>query len=211
MPAIIGFGHYSRTGKDTTANYLIEALRKKGVRARKISFAWKLKDVCHQLYGWAGVREPEFYETPEGAKLRDVVLPGIELTPVQLWCKFGTDAVREKVYQNTWIDFLLKTDHSADVLIVPDVRFPNEIMALKEAGAVDVKVVRPGYGPRNTTADLALRDYRDWRYVIGESGDIEELEWWANCFADAITGDGFWPGQTDEEKQAAYAVEMLPA
>src|ERR1035437_2708896 len=98
---IIGLGHYSRTGKDSFANYFL--LHTPG--AIKIPFAWKLKSITHDLYSWAGLREPEYYETPEGALARDIVLPDLGLTPVQVWVKFGTPAVREQVYDKTWIDY----------------------------------------------------------------------------------------------------------
>ncbi len=170
---IVGLGHYSRTGKDTFANYLIEECEKLGIKAIKRSFAWKLKQITHDLYAWAGLREPEFYETDEGAALRNVKT-AIGLTPIETWVKFGTDAVRQNVYQNTWLDYLLKTKVDADVLIIPDVRFPNEAEAVKEGGGWLLKVVRPGFEPRQTVADLALCDYLGWDDVIGDE-DIRTL------------------------------------
>ena len=75
---IIGLGHYSRTGKDTFANALVQDItdRSRGnTRIKKIPFAWKLKQICHDLYAWDGLREPEFYDTSEGEKFRDIKLP----------------------------------------------------------------------------------------------------------------------------------------
>ena len=71
---IIGLGHYSRVGKDTFANYLVESLAEyqPSLKVLKRSFAWKLKQVTHELFSWAGLREPEFYETAEGAAVRQV-------------------------------------------------------------------------------------------------------------------------------------------
>ena len=68
----LGFGHYSRTGKDTTANYFLDDY---GAQAIKRSFAWKLKQICHELYAWAGLRPPEFYETPEAHSRATSSLP----------------------------------------------------------------------------------------------------------------------------------------
>ncbi len=147
---VIGFGHYSRTGKDSTANYMIECLDeyKSSIRVVKRSLAWKLKQVCFELYGWAGLMPPEHYETKEGEKDRDVRLPLLNnMTPVEVWVAFGTKAVRNNVYDRTWLDYLLKTDHGCDVLIIPDIRFPNEADAIREMGGLAIKVVRPGYGP----------------------------------------------------------------
>ena len=75
----------------------------------------------------------------------------------------------------TWLDYLLKSNLSTDVLIVPDVRFPNEADAIKAAGGVTIKIVRPGYGPRKTVADRALLGYDGWDYVLGDGGTMESL------------------------------------
>jgi hypothetical protein len=183
---IIGLGHYSRTGKDTFANYLLEELEEYGVSAKKISFASKLKDVCHQLYGWAGLREEAYYNDPEFERYRDVVLPIIGMTPVDIWVKFGTPAVRDQVYQNTWIDYVLNTDFGVDVLIIPDVRFPNEVESLRAKGAHLIKVMRPGIKPRLTVADQALYGVEWFDNTIGQSGTLSELKVWAGQYAESI-------------------------
>lgn len=210
MMRIIGLGHYSRTGKDTFAKYLLASLKEYGVKSKRMPLAWKLKQICHDLYGWAGMREPEWYDTPEGEKDRDVVLEPLGMTPVEVWVAMGTDAVRENVYDRTWLDYLLKTDHGVDVLIVPDVRFPNEAGPFKEAGATLIKIVRPGYGPRNTTADRALIGYKGWDYVYGGTGRLAELEARASMLARWLAKGGEPPVQTAAERQAAESVEVLP-
>jgi len=206
---IIGLGHYSRTGKDSLANYLIQDLRSSGLVAKKIPFAWKLKQICHDLYAWDGLREPEFYDTPDGEKFRDIKLPTIGKTPVEIWVAMGTPAVRNNVYMDTWINFVLKSDHQADVIVIPDVRFPNEIQAVRDAGGWLAKIVRPGYGPRDTVADRALVGYDGWDAVIGGSGKMSELERWALDLSDSISGDLPYPVQTREAMLAALAVEKI--
>ena len=206
---IIGLGHYSRTGKDSLANYLIQDLRSSGLVAKKIPFAWKLKQICHDLYAWDGLREPEFYDTTDGEKFRDIKLPTIGKTPVEIWVAMGTPAVRNNVYMDTWINFVLKSDHQADVIVIPDVRFPNEIQAVRDAGGWLAKIVRPGYGPRDTVADRALVGYDGWDAVIGGSGKMSELERWALDLSDSISGDLPYPVQTREAMLAALAVEKI--
>jgi hypothetical protein len=172
---IIGLGHTSRVGKDTFANYLSTALKERDVVVKKIPFAWKLKDVTHQLYGWAGLQDAAFYETKLGERFRDVVLPDLGMTPVQVWVAFGTPAVREQVYDRTWVDYVLKTDHECEVLIIPDVRFPNEVEAIQKQVGTLIKVVRPGFGPRQTVADQALVGWTGWNNIIGSTGRLGEL------------------------------------
>lgn len=207
---IIGLGHYSRTGKDTLANSLILSAyeRQPGVRVAKRPFAWKLKEICHDLYEWAGLREPEYYDTPEGEKFRDVPLPLLNgMTPVQIWVAFGTPAVRENVYDKTWIDYVLNLSE-LDILIIPDVRFPNEVKAIRDKGGLLVKVVRPGYGPRPTVADRALVGFDGWDYIAGGSGKMEELHQWGSKLAHWAL-DGPSPIQSAADRRSANSVEVI--
>lgn len=208
---IIGLGHYSRVGKDTFADYLRDALwaGQPGIRVAKISLAYKLKQITHDLYAWAGMREPEFYETPEGAAYRDIPLEKLgDKTPVQVWVDFGTKAVRNNVWERTWLDYLLNTDHGVDVLIVPDVRFPNEFDVFLDAGAKLFKVVRPGFGPRKTVADRALLHETRWHRIIG-GGTVEDLAIAARAVAYSITADVWHIPQTSHERNQLLACEVI--
>jgi hypothetical protein len=221
MTYYIGLGHYKRTGKDTFANFLKSELTSRKISCKKVSFAWKLKQICFELYGWAGLREPEFYDTPEGEKLREVKLEALAceehpegLSPRDIWIQMGTNAVRENVYQKTWLNYVLKTDFGVKVIIVPDVRFPNEAQGIKDLGGVLIKVVRPNYGPDerpgtpdHLNPDKALMSYEGWDYIIGASGDIRDLGEIAIQFADWIYGVGTRPTQSPAEKLLALQVE----
>ena len=209
----IGLGHYKRTGKDTFANFLVEACRERDPHFTigKRSFAYKLKQVCHDLYSWAGLREPEFYETCDGEQYREVVLPEIGKSPRQIWIDMGTKAIRENVYEPTWLDYLLKGQHDLDVLVIPDVRFPNEAEAIRKSGGVLVKIVRPGYAPGPDIADRALLGYDGWDYVIGgdagSSESIGRLRVWADRFACWLVGGCPRPEQSPEDRAENLKVE----
>ena len=182
---IIAIGHYKRVGKDTFANKLILACYKlkPNYKIIKRSWAWKLKQICHELYAWAGLREPEFYETSEGEALRETILPAIGKSPRQIWIDMGTPAVREQVYDKTWIDYLLNSQHDCDCLIIPDTRFFNEIEAVEAKGGHTIKMIRPNYGPGKNKPDRILLAHRGWHNVIGESGTLDELDRWAEEYA----------------------------
>lgn len=208
---IIAIGHYKRVGKDTFSDYLIQACyeRNPKLRVGKMPWAYKLKQVCHELYGWAGLREPEFYETATGAALREVILPDLGKSPRRIWIDLGTAAVREQVYDRTWLDYLLKSQHALDVLIIPDTRFLNEIEAVHEAGGISLKVVRPGFGPGKDKADRQLVGYRDWHNVIGETGLLSDLRLWADRYANWLCGGAEKPTRTAKEMAAACKVEII--
>jgi hypothetical protein len=220
-PIIIGIGHYSRTGKDTFANGLIDALNDldPGLRVGRRSFATKLKEVTSELYGWAGLRGEAYYNRPEHEHERDVVLPALGMTPVDIWVKFGTPAVREQVYDLTWVDYLLKTDHGLDVIVIPDVRFPNEVRAIQETGGHLIKIVRDGYGPKMTVADLALIYFEGWDNVFGDQPidsdytGIENLQNWGLLYGEQILQGKPLSGlrRSDQAIREALAVQRMPS
>jgi len=218
QPIIIGLGHYSRTGKDTFANALLQSLYRFNpeLRVARKSFATKLKEITHELYGWAGLGNEAYYNDPAHEHERDVVLPVLGKTPVEVWVDFGTKAVRNQVYSGTWVDYLLKTDFDLDVMVISDVRFPNEMEAIHQVGGHLIKIVRNGYGPKMTVADLALIHCTSWDNVIGDRPEgvdgIENLKQWADQYAQHIVqGQGLHLLQREPvEIQAALAVQELP-
>lgn len=220
-PIIIGLGHYSRTGKDTFANGLVDSLQEMDPKLKvgRRSFATKLKEVTSDLYGWAGLKGEAFYNDPANEHLRDVVLPDLGMTPVEVWVQFGTPAVREQVYNLTWVDYLLKTDHGLDVIVIPDVRFPNEMKAIRNAGGHLIKVVRGGYGPKMTVADLALIYHTGWDNVVGDlpipvtcSGINNIRRWAAKYAAQIVRGDDLCGlNRTEQEISEALAIQRMPS
>jgi hypothetical protein len=170
---IIGLGHYSRTGKDTLANMILEIANEKGLESEKTPFAWKLKEIALDLYAWAGMREANFYDTPEGAPYRDIILPEIGKTPVQIWIEVG-NKMRD-VYPTTWVKYVLNPVRKVDLLIIPDVRFHNEIEAIKAKDGYTVKVIKPGVKPRPSPSDTELVNYDGWDIVVNNAGSFDDL------------------------------------
>ena len=192
MVLYIGLGHTSRCGKDTVANFIVEHLNAVGVSAKKIPFAWKLKQIARELYSWAGVESPEHYDTKEGEQDRDIKLTKLATdefpegpTVVELWVQIGTPAFRNVVYPHTWVDFVLKQDHGVNVVVIPDCRFANELEAIKQAGGYSFRCVRPGFPGRNTVADNQLRGDERWDATIG-GHSVAELKNQARWMADDI-------------------------
>lgn len=107
--------------------------------------------------------------------LRDKFLHKIGKTARQIWIDLGTPAIRHNVYDLTWVNYLLKSEHGEDVLVIPDLRFPNEVAVLREHNALLVKVVRRSIVPSNDVADCALEFFGSWDHVIENDGSIAEL------------------------------------
>lgn len=172
---ILAFGHQKRVGKDTASGFVSQYLRvEKGVkRVKKAGFADKLKDVCHQLYGWAGLRDREFYEQPENFHLKEVILPKLGKTPRQIWISFGNE-VKAATYYDTWLDYLLQATE-ADWLIVSDMRFPNEADRIRELGGLVVKITRPSIPHTSDAADDPLLSYQNWSAHIINDGSLADF------------------------------------
>lgn len=171
---IIGIGHKQDHGKNTVADMLFQNYQKyrPDLKVVRRSFASKLKDVTHQLYGHLGLRDEAFYETEEGRRLRHVKLSTIDLTPVEIWVKFGTDAVRNNVWNDTWLSYLQHESSKYDVVIVSDLRFLNE------AEIVDIKlrVINPRIpNKEGVSADHYLDVYNGWDYTILNDGSLVDL------------------------------------
>ena len=120
--------------------------------------------------------------------------PEKELVPVtyrEFLQKVGTDALRDKVHKEVWVNALF-ADYKAfnepsrypnggggkhPNWIITDTRFPNELAAVEEYGGITI-LVRRGNDDSSTTkaheSETAL-DNSSFDYVILNNGTIEEL------------------------------------
>jgi hypothetical protein len=170
---ILAFGHQKRVGKDQASKFIITALRlasqKKPLTIAKKAFADKLKSMCYELYAWAGLHNKDFYE--EHPELKEVVLPILGKTPRQIWIDFGT-LVGRHVYANTWGEYLLRTT-KADILIITDLRFPEEAKMVQDHGGRVYKIVRPSIQHTPDLADNPLLDWTGWNGMLINHSDLQ--------------------------------------
>ena len=170
---IVAFGYQAGVGKNTCG----EILQKSIPYSILDSIAHKLKDVCHDLYGWAGLHHGDYYEMHREEK--SIVLPKIGLSPREIWVKFGTLVARE-VYHSTWIDYLIKNYENKHVntLILTDLRFLDEFEILKERGTFCVLVKSPERVEDNEIIRIAENPEMEnmpWDYTIRNDGSIGDL------------------------------------
>lgn len=116
----------ARHGKDTTAQMMKDYLLAVGYKVLITHYADLLKYICKEFFGWNGQKDDK------GRTLLQYV---------------GTDIVRSKA-PNYWVDFIISIlnlfNDEWDFVLIPDVRFPNEVDLLKEAGfeTVSLRVIR---------------------------------------------------------------------
>ena len=129
---IIGVCGFIGSGKDTVADYLVHFHE-----FRRESFADTLKDAVAAVFGWD--RTLLEGRTKEAREWREEVdhwwaerLGMPTLTPRWVLQYWGTEVCRKSFHDDIWIASLEnKIRNSKDDIIVSDVRFPNEVKAIK--------------------------------------------------------------------------------
>jgi hypothetical protein len=140
---IIGFVGFIGSGKDTAADYLVNFHG-----FRRDSFANTLKDAVSAVFGWDRVLLEG--RTTQAREWREQIDPWWaerlnmpKLTPRWVLQYWGTEVCRQGFHDDVWIASLEnKMRKTTDNIVISDVRFPNEIKAIKNAGGKVVRVVR---------------------------------------------------------------------
>jgi hypothetical protein len=140
---IIGFVGFIGSGKDTAADYLVNTHG-----FRRDSFANTLKDAVAAVFGWDRVLLEG--RTKEAREWREQVdtwwaerLNMPKLTPRWVLQYWGTEVCRDAFHDDIWIASLEnKMRKTSDNIVISDVRFPNEIKAIHNAGGIVVRVKR---------------------------------------------------------------------
>ncbi len=140
---IVGFVGFIGSGKDTAADYLVNFHG-----YRRDSFANTLKDAVSCVFGWD--RTLLEGRTKEAREWREQVdtwwaerLGMPNLTPRWVLQYWGTDVLRKGFHDDIWIASLEnKMRKTTDNIVISDVRFPNEIKAIHNAGGIVVRIKR---------------------------------------------------------------------
>jgi hypothetical protein len=158
---VIGIGHRARHGKDTLANGIRHHLGLFGYHALVASFAHELKSLARAL----GMRGKN-----------SVMLQHLGL---------AMRALDEDYWIKRLEDRIAQESEAPDVVIVPDVRFPNEARWVASRGGPRIKVSRlmpdgslfvaQDRDP-NHESETALADWHGWEndFTITD-GDLDTL------------------------------------
>lgn len=169
---VVAFGHKSRVGKDTAAGFLTTQLRmrKQNINVQEVSFATLLKKVTHEMFAWAGVKPGEYYETRPDE--RNKILADLGMDVVQLWVAVGE--TMNTICDKVWVNSLFE-NRKADILIIRDLRRPQEADAVVQRGGLKIKITKKDAPVRNTVSDNWLNEYQGWDLVIENDGTLNEL------------------------------------
>ena len=140
---IIGFVGFISCGKDTAADYLVNYHE-----FRRDSFANTLKDSISFVFGWDRIllegrtkESREWRETVDQWWATRLNMP--DLTPRWILQHWGTEVCRNHFHDDIWIASLEnKLRNTKDNIVISDVRFPNEMKAIKNLGGSVVRIKR---------------------------------------------------------------------
>lgn len=120
-----------------------------------------------------------FFSRPEYGDCMKIIKP----TPRFLLQYIGTDLFRKQLHTNTWVNATMvdykpqkMSEYNPSKWIISDVRFPNEVLAIKERGGIIIKLERDNIPISNHLSETALDNYENFNYVISNNGTIEELK-----------------------------------
>lgn len=193
--AIIGLCGLIGSGKGTAADILVERFG-----FEKVSFADSLKDCVSVIFGWQRLLLEG--DTKESREFRETVDPfwtkkmGQDITPRLILQRIGTEAMRQVIHDNIWIDSLEKKIRKDRDYVIPDVRFPNEIAFIRRMNGSVIHIQR-GKSPHwwddawtqnKIGGDHMTRKHPDihlseWAWIGGDidrvvqnDGSLDELE-----------------------------------
>jgi hypothetical protein len=168
---LIGISGKIGSGKDTVGSILQDYSDDNAEDYQIKKFATKLKEIAALLIGCdvSDFEDREFKEKELGEEWNG-------LTPRKILQLLGTEAGREIIHPNIWVNALF-ADFEDSNWIITDVRFPNEAQAIKDRGGIVIRVERPG-GESHCggahASETALDTY-NFDYVIDNEGNIDEL------------------------------------
>ena len=176
---LIGLVGTKGVGKDTVGDYLTGYTKR--------AFATPIKEACAILFN---VPITSF----EG-ELKEVPIKKHKMSPRQMLQLVGTDMFREKVHAKFWIRHFQDwyALHGVDRnVVVTDVRFQNEVDAIKALGGVVVRILRPESNGGQPTTDThitekGVAELRGVNYWINNETTIERLHKQIDNLIDYIT------------------------
>lgn len=148
------------SGKSTVTEHIIQKYKNEGIELKKLSFADPIKNVAYEWFNMS--KDPEKKDRhllqTIGRKMREIDV-------------------------NVWVNAFINHSSKFENVICDDVRFPNEVEALKNAGFIilrldidkETQILRLKKTYKNfekhlqkldDISEIALDEYRKFDYII---------------------------------------------
>lgn len=163
---IILLGGKANSGKDSSAEYIDNYYRSRGLDVVNIQIGFYIKMYAKEIAKWDGDNETK---------------------PRQLLMDIGTELIRKQIDENFFIKRIIQDidiySRYFDVITISDGRLPEEFAAIKLAypETVTVHVTRPGFESRLTKAQKQhitekLVDEIEYDFDLVNDGTLDDLE-----------------------------------
>lgn len=185
---IIGFTGAAGAGKDTCANIASYLLQKNSVSCITIACADPLKRICRDVLGTSyNVPATAFYGSQADKKRELENLPiraasGDRWNGRQIMQFLGTDCFQQ-LAPDIWARYAINTAKEllrtqCNVVLISDVRFKQEALAIKNTGGNIIRVDRPKISSKDDHISEKEYEELDVDFVIrNESDSLEDLEY----------------------------------
>lgn len=159
-------------GKDTLAGYMKDYLESRKFKVLIVHYGDLLKYICKSLFGWDGQKD-DYGRT--------------------LLQRVGTDVIRKKE-PDYWVrfvsDMLWFFPDEWDYVLIPDVRFPNEIEGLAGFDPYHIRIDRPGFNmlteeQQHHISETALDEY-PYDLLVRNTGTLMGLKTMAALICDRL-------------------------
>lgn len=214
MVNLIGFAGGQGSGKDTAAKYFKELCGDKEWEVKK--FATNLKIMTAILLNctvedledrkfkdnflgeeWDCYRTKNYNGETLYASLKEaqknennLTIQRKSLTPREVMRKLGTDFGRDMIHPEVWVRSLF-SGYVAEKSkwLITDVRFPNEVNAIKIRGGVVVNIVNSSSNNfYNHKSETSLGDHTEFDFIIDNSTTFRNLETQVKKLIDCLKG-----------------------
>jgi len=183
---IVGLVGFIGAGKGAVADLLVD-----GHDFFKESFANSVKDAVSVIFGWD--RALLEGDTPESRAWREQddkfwsEKLGKAFSPRLALQLMGTEAGRDVFHPDLWVHTVLRRCENApwNNYVIADVRFPNEIKAIREAGGIVIRVKR-GDEPEWYNVALKVNKKSNYYGMAEQYPNVHFSEWaWIGSDIDA--------------------------
>lgn len=157
---LIGLAGPAQSGKDTAGSMMGEI-----AGFERIAFADPLKAVTLEC-------QPDIRHAVKGAGWEAVKR---EHPFARVFLQHLGVAVRDHVAPDAWVEAAMRKATPGGRYCFTDVRFPNEVEAIRARGGYVVKVERPGVGPVNGHVSESALDGFEFDAILRNTGTLDDL------------------------------------
>ena len=171
FPAIIALTGRKYSGKDTAADCFT------ALGYERVKFAGALKEMLRALYRYCGMPANEIERRIEGDMKEEPCDVLCGETSRRAMETIGTEWGRQMIAEEIWVSALkMRAVHSGKV-IVTDLRFPNELQAMRALGGIVGRIIRPKFHGGTASAHISEQYVDDMQvdFEVRNNGTVDAL------------------------------------